>query len=472
MNNKAVVFGKFGLVHHGHLSLLEYARSISTELVVCVINDPVEPRTNEEIQRSVNLVSRLNIADEVVFVENIEKYLKNYTPDFVVKGQEFKGVFNVEQEIVSSYGGRLVFSDHRTELQFSKSHTRQHQGEVLNRIEIDEFITNHSLDLLVIEAAIMMEQNHSFAVVGDLIVDRYIDTKPLGLSQEEPAIVVTPESEKVFLGGAAVVASLAAEFNVETSFFSLVGGEKDDSDIEASLMSRGIDTHFLHDFDSQTVTKLKYFIQGSPQIRVNRFSATPPSLDYEERLEREILVHAEGCSCIIFSDFNYGAIPSSKIEKLITFFKKQNAIVAADSQSSSQIGRIGMFFSADLVCLTEHEARLELKDFESNLNILLQRICEQVKSSYVLLKLGSRGLMAAERVSENWEVFSMDALNTDPIDVSGAGDTMLVTICIGLTRGLSFKEAVLLANIAAGLQVSVVGHGGLSKEKILDWVRK
>ena len=107
MNNKqnitAVVFGKFGLVHSGHLSLLEYAKSISLKLIVCVTNDEINSRSKDSISRSIQLVSRLNLADEVIFVDNIEAYLSIAKPDVVVKGEEFKNIYNPEYKVIKGY---------------------------------------------------------------------------------------------------------------------------------------------------------------------------------------------------------------------------------------------------------------------------------------------------------------------------------------------------------------------------------
>ena len=365
----------------------------------------------------------------------------------------------------------MIFSTHRTELQFGKTQPMNRQNELLDELEINEFISFHKIDTSKIVNSLNRNRVQRFIVFGDIIVDKYVNTTPLGLSQEEPVIVVTPESEETFFGGAAVVANLANDFGVKTALFTLVGKEKEGRDAKAEIESKGIDGHFFSDFEAKTVTKLKYYIQGTPQMRVNIFAGTPPSLEYEDRIAKSILKHSISSSCIIFSDFNYGSIPNSKIETIINSFRQKGVIVAADSQTSSQMGRIGKFFSADFISLTEHEARVEIKDFESNLNSLILNICSRVKSKYVLLKLGSRGLMAAERTGDNWDVFSMNALNADPVDVSGAGDSMIVAACIGLSSGLSFKAAVLIANIAAGLQVGNIGHGQVSKDKILSWIK-
>ena len=62
-------------------------------------------------------------------------------------------------------------------------------------------------------------------IVGDLIVDEYITCNPLGMSQEDPTIVVTPVEEEQFLGGAGIVAAHAVGLGASVDFFSVVGSD-------------------------------------------------------------------------------------------------------------------------------------------------------------------------------------------------------------------------------------------------------
>ena len=62
--------------------------------------------------------------------------------------------------------------------------------------------------------------------MGDVIADEYISCDPLGMSEEDPTIVVTPISSKTFIGGAAIVAAHAASLGAQVQFFSVVGDDQ------------------------------------------------------------------------------------------------------------------------------------------------------------------------------------------------------------------------------------------------------
>ena len=56
---------------------------------------------------------------------------------------------------------------------------------------------------------------------------------------------------------------------------------------------------------------------------------------------------------------------------------------------------------------------------------------------------------------------------TEPIDVTGAGDTVIAVYSLGLACGLGFAESANLANHAGGIVVMKKGTASVSKEELL-----
>ena len=78
-------------------------------------------------------------------------------------------------------------------------------------------------------------------------------------------------------------------------------------------------------------------------------------------------------SLVVFSDFNYGCLPQSLVNELISVAKDHGALIAADSQTSSQQSDIVRFTGVDLLTPTEHEARVSIKNFEDGLVVLAEK---------------------------------------------------------------------------------------------------
>ena len=91
-------------------------------------------------------------------------------------------------------------------------------------------------------------------------------------------------------------------------------------------------------------------------------------------------------------------------------------------------------------------------------------------SDNILLKLGPDGLIAQcqEQIDKKPHTEKLDALNTNPKDVSGAGDSMLATASLALISGANLWEASLLGNIAAFLQVGRLGNLPIKSQEIAE----
>jgi bifunctional ADP-heptose synthase (sugar kinase/adenylyltransferase) len=142
---------------------------------------------------------------------------------------------------------------------------------------------------------------------------------------------------------------------------------------------------------------------------------------------------------------------------------------AADSQSSSQHGDIGRFKNMSLISATEKEVRLSLKNYEDGLVFISDKIQDQTKSKYLLLKLGADGVIINDKSqnSEKWKTDKIDALNENPKDVAGAGDSMLIVTSMALATGSVIWEAALLGSYAAAIQVSRIGNNPITKDDLL-----
>jgi bifunctional ADP-heptose synthase (sugar kinase/adenylyltransferase) len=57
-------------------------------------------------------------------------------------------------------------------------------------------------------------------------------------------------------------------------------------------------------------------------------------------------------------------------------------------------------------------------------------------------------------------------------DVSGAGDTVIATLAVMLASGANLSDAVRIANHAAGVVVGKLGTAMVSREEILEDMRK
>ena len=202
---KVFVSGNFNIVHNGHLRLLKFARELGDELIV-----GLNSNTFSNLSVSIPEKDRLEALESIRWVdgviilnESVQKTLLKLKPDIVVKGREFENQDN-EEKIVFTYGGKLIFCSGDY---LYTDYINRYNIDNLSIVSDINYLKRHSINLLTIKKTINKFNNNKILVIGDLIVDEYINCEAIGMSQEDPTIVVKPIENIRYLGGAAIVAS-------------------------------------------------------------------------------------------------------------------------------------------------------------------------------------------------------------------------------------------------------------------------
>ena len=157
------------------------------------------------------------------------------------------------------------------------------------------------------------------------------------------------------------------------------------------------------------------------------------------------------------------------VDQITSIAKDRSVMIAADSQSSSQVGDVSRFKFVDLLTPTEREARISTRNREDGLVILAEQLRKQSSAHNILLKLGEEGLLihANNGINQGWHTDRIGALNSAPKDVAGAGDSLLITSALTLASGGSIWEAACLGSLAAAVQVGRVGNTPIRASELL-----
>lgn len=464
------IAGTFNVLHPGHLRLLKFAKENGSRLVVGVFTDRVAGVAAHVPQEfRLEAVKMNGLVDEAFFVDGpVEEVILQLKPGLVVKGKEHRTRENPEQKAVESYGGKLLFSSGDVVFTSLDLIRREMASQEQRSIALPkQFMTRRKVTAKSLSDLMTKFEGLKVVVVGDVIADEYISCDPLGMSEEDPTIVVTPISSKTFIGGAAIVSAHAASLGAKVRFFSVVGDDASANFCREELSKFGVEHHLLVDDSRPTTLKQRFRSRSKTLLRVSHLAQR----SIEEPLQRELVKNVvEACAAadlLIFSDFNYGSLPQAVVDQITTSAAKKNIKIVADSQSSSQIGDITRFKNADLLTPTEREARLALRNTEDGLVIIAEMVCETANARSAIVKLGEQGVLLHARSGKSFETDQIPALNSAPQDVAGAGDCMLVASSLALTVGANMWQAGLLGSIAAAIQVGRVGNTPITKAELL-----
>lgn len=470
MSNNILVTGRFNILHPGHIRLLKFAKELGGKLFVGVESD-IKAGSHAYVHEKLRIESLKsnNWVDECfIYNQSIDEIIRKYDINIVVKGKEHENKFNEELEIIKKKNGKLIFSSGESVFSSVDLITKEFSEIDSNTIKIPfDYLERHNFSLEKLHNILSSFSRVKVCVIGDLIMDEYITCQALGMSQEDPTIVVTPIHNTTFIGGAGIVAAHASGLGAEVEFITIVGNDTVKDQALNKLNEYNVKSNLFIDESRPTTLKQRFRSKGKTLLRVSHLHQGPISKDLQKEILNILESKLKNIDLFVFSDFNYGCLPQDLVDEIVKLIKlkKPGIMLVADSQSSSQIGDISRFKNMNLITPTEHEARISTKNYETGLVILSEEIKKQSNAMNVLLKLGEEGLL----INSDNGTFLTDkigALNSSPKDVSGAGDSLLITSALALACGGTIWEAAFLGSLAASIQVGRVGNTPLTSKEL------
>jgi rfaE bifunctional protein kinase chain/domain len=331
-----------------------------------------------------------------------------------------------------------------------------------------DFPKRHGFSMADLRATVGKFKGFRVTVVGDLIVDEYITCDAIGMSQEDPTLVVTPIQNQMFIGGAGIVAAHGQTLGADMRYISVSGIDATAKFARDKLHDYGVSAEIFEDDSRPTTLKQRFRASGKTLLRVSHLRQHDVSRDLARKLADAIKATLPKTDLLIFSDFNYGCLPQALVTEISDECKRRNILMVADSQSSSQIGDVSRFTDMLLLTPTEREARLAVRDFDSGLVVLAEKLRMKARGKNIVLTLGAEGLLAhaATARPDEWLTDRLPALNRSPKDSAGAGDSLLISCSMAMAVGADIWQSIYLGSIAAACQVSRVGNMPLSPQDI------
>jgi rfaE bifunctional protein kinase chain/domain len=465
------VSGNFNVLHPGHLRLLNFAKDCGDFLIVGVFEDGNGNRIHVPEHLRLEAVQAISVVDHA-FVLRVppEEFIAILKPAVVVKGKDREAGDNPEREVVESYGGKLFFGS--GEVRFSSLDLLQKELLETNFSSIrkpDDYPARHGFSVKGLSSVVKKFADLKVVVMGDLIVDEYINCEALGMSQEDPTVVVTPIRSDRFVGGAGIVAAHARGLGAEVKYVYVAGDDEMGAYGDDMLARYNVRGERIVDESRPTTLKQRYRAQGKTLLRVSHLKQHDIPQEVAEAVFEKARKALEDADLLMFSDFNYGCLPQALVDEVTRYCRQREIMMVADSQSSSQMSDVSRFKGMRLLTPTEREARMATRDFGSGLVVLAEAVRLKAEAQHVILTLGGEGLLV-QVPDPNPSLFATDqlpAFNSAPKDASGAGDSVLACASMSLAVGADIWQSAYLGSVAAALQVGRVGNTPLTAQDLI-----
>ncbi|WP_249976403.1 bifunctional D-glycero-beta-D-manno-heptose-7-phosphate kinase/D-glycero-beta-D-manno-heptose 1-phosphate adenylyltransferase HldE [Vreelandella olivaria] len=290
-------------------------------------------------------------------------------------------------------------------------------------------------------------------VVGDVMLDRYWHGATSRISPEAPVPVVRVEDADDRPGGAANVALNVASLGAHAALAGVVGEDDNAELLSARLSASNVSTYFQKSPDIPTITKLRVMSRNQQLLR----------LDFEQRLDAvdtaTLLAQVEkalpDCDVVILSDYGKGTL--NQVEQLIHMARAHGKRVLIDPKGQD----FAKYRGASLITpnLTEFEAIVGPCDTDVELAQRGEALRAQLELEALLITRSEKGMTL---IREGHAPLHLPTRAQEVFDVTGAGDTVIGLMGLALAAGHALPEAMMLANLGAGLVVAKPGTATLS----------
>ena len=316
---------------------------------------------------------------------------------------------------------------------------------------------------------IMMKKR--ILIIGDVMLDTYRFGDVSRISPEAPVPVFLEKNRtKLSPGGAANVAVNIAAIGVSVDILSVVGNDDVGVKLVELLNNAGINTDYISTIaDRCTTQKIRYIAQNNQQImRADKEDIKEIPLEVHKKtleiLERDI----DKYGLILLSDYKKGLLSYDLTQKIIGMAEKKNIPIYIDVKDLN----IKKYRGATLL----KPNRKELQDLSGMPVKTLEEVekaaiylCKKADCDYVLTTLGADGMLLADR---NRIIKKIKSVAREVYDVTGAGDTSLAYLAAEIVLGHDIEYAMVVSNIAAGIQVGKVGTSVVYPDEVKTELNK
>ena len=302
-------------------------------------------------------------------------------------------------------------------------------------------------------------------IIGDAIADRFVHGSISRVSREAPVFILQHRHTETLPGGAANCAMNLVALGAKVSLISVTGNDEAGNELRAKLETAGVNVDGVIPSDKiQTTTKVRILAGHSHAnkqqvIRIDYEGASLKDEEIRSALLHKLQHAIDNANAIVISDYNYGVVDAQSVDLIR---KHASVPVLVDS-------RFRLLEYPEFTAATPNQEEVEnligapitsAEQLERAATMLKQRLGHRA----LLVTRGGEGMMLVESDAAPVHIRAVGA--QQPVDVTGAGDTVIATFALALASGASFADAARLANYAGGLVVMKRGTATVSAAEL------
>lgn len=306
-------------------------------------------------------------------------------------------------------------------------------------------------------------------VVGDIMLDKYFFGEAKRLSPEAPVPVLHKTKETIVLGGAANVARNLVRAKQDVSIMSIIGNDEEGKLLKNILEDNKIHTDLLI-LDKTRATTVKTRMIGpnnAQMLRLDVEDTTPISDEIFAKMIKQYEEEINKFDIIILSDYKKGVLTVENTAKMIEIANKNNKITLIDTKEPSYAKYKNAYLIKPNLDELKNLTKMSVNNDEEIVKAA-NELRSQTGAKYVLATRSKDGMTLVDEKGFQ----HIRGVSKEVYDVSGAGDTSISYLAVGLANGFEIGDTARLANVAASIEVSKMGTYAVSIEEIQEHISK
>ncbi len=303
------------------------------------------------------------------------------------------------------------------------------------------------------------------AVIGDLMLDRYIWGQVDRISPEAPVPVVAVEKTNVRLGGAANVAWNLVSLGLNVRLVGVLGRDQSARDVKTLIGGKGLATDLLvTDGVRVTTEKIRVIAHNQQVVRADFETSGEIGGRPLGRLKSAVKRAVAGAAVTVVSDYGKGVVTGPVMETVREECRRAGIPMLVDPKE----GHFSLYRGVYGITPNKNEAggfyNVRIRTDE-DLERVGRLLLEDLDARAVLITRGEEGMTLFERGRRSKHFPTMAS---EVYDVTGAGDTVISVLAAALAAGASLHDAIEMANAAAGIVVREIGTAAVITEELVN----
>jgi D-beta-D-heptose 7-phosphate kinase/D-beta-D-heptose 1-phosphate adenosyltransferase len=298
-------------------------------------------------------------------------------------------------------------------------------------------------------------------VIGDIMLDKYIEGSVSRISPEAPVPVINVTRESYRIGGSGNVANNIVKLGQPVCLTGVMGKDENAAILAREIAAAGIELVTVTG-EAPTITKVR-IIGNHQQIARIDYEAPVGCTGDMIRSVTGISANQTWQICVI-SDYHKGVCTPEVCHHIIQFANKENRKVIVDPKSNNWEQYAGCWLITPNFKEFAAAINRQIPNHDETIEEYGREIIRKHNIENLLVTRSEKGMSLITADS----AMHIPSFTADVYDVSGAGDTVVAAIAASLAEGCTIQESVYRANVAAGIVVSKFGTYAVSKKELAE----